>query len=263
MLRKITISVALTLTMFALGCGNGSERKDRAKAVETGPTAQELFLQGNAKLDGQSWDEAITLYGKAVERDPSRWDIYMNKAIAHSKAAEFEEAVGAIELGFQNGGSQEPELYYNLGNIYQERGMYKESIESYRAGLAYRDGAHIDSLINIGAAYVFLRQFEEATATYEHLQSVAPDEPAALHGLALIQHLQDNHEVAVELYEQVHAMAPDFANSYFNKGSVLAKMEKWEEAIGAMNDYLRYAPDGPYADQAQNRIEFYRTRAKQ
>lgn len=260
MLRRITLMVAALLVMFSLGCGNKNEPKKRPEAVEPGPTAQELFLAGNAELDKANYRGAISAYSKAVYRDPSRWDIYMNKAIAHSKAAEFEDALGAVETAFQNGGSEQPDLYYNLGNIYQERGMYKEAIESYRAGLVYRAGPHIDSLVNIGAAYVFLRQFDEAGATYDHLRQIAPDEPAALHGLALIQHLQDNYQQAADMYGEVHIMAPDFANSYFNRGSVLAKMEKWDEAIDAMNSYLRYAPQGPYAKSAQSRIEFYRTK---
>jgi hypothetical protein len=38
-------------------------------------------------------------------------------------------------------------------------------------------------------------------------------------------------------------------------------MEKWDEAITAMNAYLRYAPDGPYADKARNNIDRYRSKA--
>ncbi len=259
---RLASAVVLIIATTALGCGNNSDRNVRPDAVETGPTAQEFFLAGNAALNEEDYRSAIREYSKAVEKDPKRWDAHMNKAIAHSRSAEFELALGSIEQAFQNGGADQAEVYYNLGNIYQERGMYKESIAAYRAGLSYRDGTHVDSLINIGAAYVFLRRFEEATATFEHLRDVAPDEPAALHGLALIQHLQDNYQVAVELYEEVHAMAPSFANSYFNKASVLARQEKWQEAIDSLRSYLRYAPDGPYAKKAKASIQRYETKAK-
>lgn len=251
--------VALSLTS---ACSSTPTKKDEdATADETEQadsapktSAQELFVQGNKALDAKDFDNAIALYEQALERDDARWDIYMNKAIAHSAQQQFSPAIEAIDQALTHGGDTQPEVYFNLGNIYQNRGLYAQSIKAYRTSLALRDRPHVDTLINIAGALVLMRQFDQAKATYEKLEQLAPDDPRVYLGLGLVEQMKDHLEDALAYYEQAITMEPDFGQGWFNKAVLLTQMGRKDDALQSYQRYLDVAPDGPYADQASRRI---------
>lgn len=258
----------LLFSIAFIGCSrNKTATKRTPVPVEPepepeGPTAQDLFVQGNTHLDQGSWEQAIKSYDDAIEQDPGRWKIYMNRGIAQARAADFEGALASFELAIENGGTEEPELYFNLGNVYQERGLYSESVDAYRTSLAYRDQPHVDTLVNLGAAYVFLKQWDDADETYDYIQSVAPDDPRPVHGKGLVRQLQAQYSDAIQYYEQAHSIDPNFALAYYNKASCYHRQKEYDQAIRALQNYLRIAPDGPSADRAKSQIELYEKEKK-
>lgn len=217
-------------------------------------SAQELFLQGNQALDQHDFDRAIAIYNRGIQQDPARWDIYMNKAIAQSAKHEFTQAVSTIDQALSNGGDKQPEVYFNLGNIYQNRGLYGQSIKAYRTSLALRDAPHVDTIMNIAAAQLFMRDTDGAEETYRYLLTLAPDDARIYLGLGLIAQMRDQYQNALEQYDHVILIAPDYEQVYFNKASLLHALERYPEAIENFEHYLQLAPEGPYAERARWRI---------
>lgn len=267
-MRRTTLAfrctlLILLLSITAAACSrNKTTTKRQVTVVEPtepkGPSAQDLFVKGNKQLDNGAWKKAVKSYDAAIEQDPKRWEIYMNRGIALSRTADFGPALASFELALQNGGAKNPELYFNLGNLYQERGMYSESVDAYRTSLAYRDKPHVDTLVNLGAAYVFLKRWDAADQTYDYIQSIAPDDPRPVHGKGLVRQLQAQYADALQFYQQAHSIDPNFALSYFNEASCFARQEKYDDAIRSLQDYLRVAPDGPNAKRAKSLSEHYR-----
>lgn len=218
-------------------------------------SAQELFLQANQKLDQEEFEKAIALYDRALQVDPKRWDASMNKGIAYSSLQKFNEAVNAMDTALTNGGDTHPEVYYNLGNIYQNRGLYAQSIKAYRAGLALRERPHIDSVMNIAAALMFMRETDQAEQTYEYLKTLAPDDARIYLGLGLLEQMRDHYKAAIEHYDHAILINPEFAQAYYNKGSLQRLAKKYPEALTSFERYLEVAPNGPYAKSAKIRIK--------
>ncbi len=225
-----------------------------------GVASQEYFVQGVQKLDSKDYAGAVADFKLAEKRDPSRWDIHMNTAIAYSSDAKFSEALNAIEQAFRAGGDKEAIVYFNLGNIYQERGMYSEAVRAYRAGLAIGDPKDTDTLINLGAAYIFSFEYDSAISTFEFVRSFAPDDPRPVHGIGLALQAQNRYADALEMYEQANMMSPAFAQAYFNKGWVLAALGRWQDAIDSMETYIAKDPNGPYLRRAAGHIRFYQSK---
>jgi len=240
-------------------CSSSPDKPD--KVIRTnGVAAQEFFVQGVQKLDGQDYAGAVADFKLAEKRHPQRWDIHMNTAIAYSRDAKFSEALASIEKAFRNGGDKEAIVYFNLGNIYQERGMYSEAIRAYRAGLAIGDPKDIDTLINLGAAYMFSFEYDNAISTFEFVQSFAPDDPRPLHGIGLALQAQNRYADALEMYERANSVAPNFAQAYFNKSWVLAALGRWQDAIDSMETYIAKDPNGPYLKRAAGHIRIYKSK---
>jgi tetratricopeptide (TPR) repeat protein len=252
--------LVLLFSIAIVGCSRNKTTTKRPVSVEPepkGPTAQELFVKGNKQLDKGAWKKAIKTYDDAIEQDPERWEIYMNRGIAQSRVPDFEAALASFELALQHGGTEEPELYFNLGNLYQERGLYSESVDAYRTSLAYRDQPHVDTLVNLGAAYVFLKRWDAADQTYDYIRSIAPDDPRPVHGKGLVRQLQSQYADAIQFYEQAHSIDPNFALSYYNAATCYSRQKNYDEAIRAMQDYIRVDPDGPSVKRAKGLIKLY------
>ena len=79
-----------------------------ASAASTSPSAEDKAAaeehkkEGNARMNGKQYDEAIDAYTKAIERDPSNPVYFSNRAAAHSSKTDHLSAVvdaeKAIEL---------------------------------------------------------------------------------------------------------------------------------------------------------------------
>ncbi|MFB6350903.1 MAG: tetratricopeptide repeat protein, partial [Bradymonadaceae bacterium] len=148
-------------------------------------------------------------------------------------------------------------VYYNLGNIYQKRGMYDQAIKAYRTSLSYRDDIDVDTLVNIGGALTILGKRDAARTAYERARKKAPRDPRVPHGLAILLHLDGEYQAALDTYGQLHSMAPDYARAYYDKARPLLELDRTRDAIGALEQYLELAPDGDYAQKARERIKTY------
>ena len=89
------------------------------------------------------------------------------------------------------------------------------------------------------------------------MRSFAPDDPRPLHGIGLALQAQNRYADALDMYQQANAVAPNFAQAYFNKGWVLAALGRWQDAINSMEQYIAKDPNGPYIKRAEGHIRFY------
>lgn len=270
-------AATLALTAATVGCSSSNTQRADDSSTEArssssstdasegddGPSAQRLFERGNDRLDEGDWSGAIEHYRKAAERDDDRWDVHLNLAIALSKDNQFEEAIRSIRRAFEAGGDDEPEVYYNLGNIYQERGLYHDAIRAYRTSLSHRDGADLDTLVNIGSALTILDRLDDARATYRRAAEIDPRDPRVLHGRAVVLFLEGKHRESVDAYRRVHEVAPDYAPAYYDQSAPYVRLDEYDEAIRVLEKYLEIAPDGQHADGAEALIENYRARIEE
>ncbi|WP_164855887.1 tetratricopeptide repeat protein [Lujinxingia sediminis] len=263
-LRALLIAGAILSCAPACSSSNASKSdelptEERVEAPSI--SVQELVLQGNEALDARAWDDAIAAYDEVLAIDQQRWDVHMNRAIALTFALRYDDAIAAIGDALSAGGQDEPQVYFNLGNIYQERGLYQNAITAYRASMAADDDRlDVDTLLNIGAAYMFLRAHPQSRQALEKAAELAPDDPRPVHSLGILAFSEENPDEALKYYNEVRALDPNYAPAYFNQGFILAKLGETEEAARAFERYLELAPEGPYATRARNQANRLRRR---
>lgn len=255
--------LCLIVSGLAIGCSSTPSAKDdqpdekltEQTQDEPERSAQDFVIQGNSALDEGDFEQATRHFDEALSRDPERWEIHMNKAIAHSAQREFSEAVAAIDQALAHGGDQQPEVYFNLGNIYQNRGLYAQSVKAYRTSLAVRGEPHVDTLVNLAAGLAMMRAYGPAEQAYEEVRTLAPDDPRPYVGLGLVYHLRGQYDVALRHYEQAVDIDPNHAQAWFNKAALHNTTDDEDGAIESYRRYLQVAPDGPHAKRAANRLQ--------
>lgn len=249
-----------------VACSSTPEQKEDSgkplveKQVKYDPvTADTNAKAGHDALAAGDWKAAEAAYGRAIARNPQSWELRMNRAIALSMIPDFEAAMGEMQQAASQGGKDSWQFWFNMGNLYQNRGMYEESIKAYRAALGLHPTPHVDTLLNLGAGYLFVQRFAEARQTFEYVVELVPNDPRPHNNLALILQMEQKYPEAVAAYEQVHQLDPNYAQAYFNKADALGGgMGKNAEAIAAFERYIALEPDGPYVARAKNRIDVLR-----
>jgi tetratricopeptide (TPR) repeat protein len=236
---------------------SSSQPKATADEPESGPSAQELFVKGNEFLDRGEWERAIETYDEALKRE-KRWDLYLNKAIAHSSNTQFEAALDAIEKSLAHGGQDRASVYFNLGNVYQNRGLYNHALKAYRASLAHRDDLDADTLVNIGSTLTILGRYEDAKTTYERAEKLAPNDPRIKHGFAVLLYMEDEDQKSLDAFNQLLSMAPEYADGYYDRAHVRARQDDYRRAIEDLKRYLELEPKSHRKAKVEALIDTYR-----
>lgn len=260
--------LAASLLMWGVGC----KSKPEVKNINDGPSlikqaknqGAELEVQryeasieaARLAIEGKQYKDAARAYEEAIKMQPENWELYMDLGIVRSKEPDFLGAVEAISQAMERGGREDWRTWYNLGNVYQNRGLYKESTDAYRVAIGLQDEPHVPTLLNLGSGYIFLRRYDEAEQTLEYTRGVAPGEVRVVHNMALILHMKRDFQKALAKYDEAVQMDPNFAQSHYNRGDVLIELKRYDEAISAYGQYSTLEPTGPYIKRALRKIEW-------
>src|SRR5919106_4796515 len=87
-----------------------------------------------------------------------------------------------------------------LAEEYRRAGQYEEAIETCRSGLQ-RHPAYLSAHVTLGRALLELGRFDEAREELEHVLRAAPENLAAIRGLAEIHHRRGELPEALEQYK--------------------------------------------------------------
>lgn len=258
---RIALVALFATTAFSAACSSSPEVPDdnpaemAAADAEAEAELQKTFVQANDALDAGDWSRAAALYGEVIDADPERWDAHMNRGIALMKDLEFDAATDAFEDAIHHGGGDEPIVYFNLGNLYQERGLYEPAIDAYRHSMAVAGSVDYDTLLNISACFTFLNAHDKARQTIDRALKLNPDDPRGHLTLGTLKYSDDRPEEALEVFDELLASHPDLGPAHYNRAFVLMRMEKLEEAREGFQTYLEVAPDGPYVTQSESNID--------
>jgi tetratricopeptide (TPR) repeat protein len=165
-----------------------------------------LHRQGMVCAQRGQLEEAASLIGQAVDRDPGSAD-----------------------------------ALNNLGTVVSRFGRYGEAVALYRRAIEIKpDFAAAHS--NLGAALQGLGRLDAAIECYEAALALAPDQAKAHYHLGNLLQAQNRNEAAVASYTEALALEPGNAGGHNNLGSALAALGRLDEARHAFEAAIALAP---------------------
>lgn len=163
-----------------------------------------------------TWSDPLTLLQDTVRKSPDKRRVHYNLATTLSAAGRIDEAIDHFREAIRLGPT--PEEYNNLGSAYQEKGMILQAIEQHLHALAL-DQSSAEAYFNLGRAYLVSNgRTADAIAMFTtalSLRKVYPDASVNL-GAAYIRAKQ--YEEAIRVLGPVIAAAPGRADARFNRG---------------------------------------------
>lgn len=200
------------------GAMGAEEVKKAAARVEN---IKKTFAEGATLTNEGKYDEAIVKFNAVIVEIPKCFDCYNNLGTIYARKREWDKAEEAfkkvIELSPDN-----VEAYHGLANVYNAQKKFTE---------AQQMSAEASKRLTAGGA--------------------AGGSAAALYNAAVISWNSNDFAKAHELLSQAVKAEPAHADSHFMLGRVLINLGKLGEAATEFETYLKLAPTGPNAKEAQ------------
>ncbi|MEM1368202.1 MAG: glycosyltransferase [Cyanobacteria bacterium P01_H01_bin.15] len=176
---------------------------------------------------------------------------YSPKAIAALNKTE--RAKRAMEK-FYNEHPTDPYVCAKLGAIYLQLDRREEGLKLLETGLINADkNPHLIYELNYHLGNAYRSQDPNGAVNYYQMalkqKLLPPLKLGAYNNLGSLLVAGQEHEMAVQAYDQVLKIDPTFAIGYYNKGLALRGIGDFKGAIAAYQKTIELVPDYPWAYQ--------------
>jgi tetratricopeptide (TPR) repeat protein len=148
----------------------------------------------------------------------------------------------------------EAKIMYNRGTVLAGAGDYAKAKEEFTLALR-ADPRFVDAGYNLAVVMLATGEPERAVAILEQVMAIRPD--VAMFEFALGKAHFDAERVpaALEHFEIAVQLDPSLEDARFARAVALLGMGQREEAVFALDHYLREFPDGTWAENARAELE--------
>lgn len=152
------------------------------------------------------------------------------------------------------------QIYFNIGDIYREKGEFDKANEQYAIAQAKaKEKADIIMQAKALAAFgeICLRQEKYKEAGEYFTQSIAlnPKDEILAYNVAEIFFGRNQTDKAIEYYQLATQIKPEWSEPYLKMGYAYLNKGDMKAAIAALNEFLKHDPESPQAPVVQSLIE--------
>lgn len=205
-------------------------------------------------MQSGDFNAALEHFNKAVaasHRDPKplvlRAEIYQRR---HDYERAFSDLTEAIRVAPPD----DPNPYQQRASVRAATGNFKGVIEDLDNAIRI-DPRHVKDYINRGFAYEQMGQLEKARADYEMAHQVDAKSPLSYEYLGGLDLKEGKGAEALKRMNQAVETAPGMSEARLNRGVILMKLGRVDEAIKDYFDAIRLDPRS--ADAYQDRATAY------
>lgn len=172
-------------------------------------------------------EEALSNLQYLVKYFSEDEEIQYNLGILYEKVKDFENAKESYKKAIDI--SPQADFYYNLGEVLVELKEWDEAIDAFKFVLQSdpRDG---NCYFNLGVCYYNKDELNLATDNFQQAVNMNPQDIFAHFYLGNIYQSNGLTNFAIESYNKVLSISPDYSWAYFNLASIAFKNENFEEA---------------------------------
>lgn len=181
-------------------------------------TAKELYVQGVQKMEDQQYEEAVTLFNKAVSEDPKNPAYLLKRGEAKYRSGKSIFAIQDFNRVIQL--DSENSMAYALRSaIYVELKDYKSAIEDCKKAIEI-DPDNETAYVRMGDAYSSMepKNWIEAMKSYNYAINLNPNNKLALHNRGVAKKELKDYHGAIEDFNKAILLDAEFGSSYMNRG---------------------------------------------
>ncbi len=247
--ENIRRALVLMLALALLGTGCAADKAYREKLARENRDRGERYLAMNET------SKALEQFLKALEVYPDDPYLHYDLALAYDMKGALDKTEyhlkEAIELK-----TDYSDAYNYLGFVYFRNGKVDEAIKYYHKALdnmLYQNPQ--DANLNLGVAYLSLKEYEKAVVQLEEAIRLVPDFTAAYNSLGQAYEGLGQYDKARFNYEKALELNPQYANAYLNLGKLLYRSGERKKARWSFTQVIRLAPGSKMVTEAQSYLK--------
>ncbi|MHB1279602.1 MAG: tetratricopeptide repeat protein [Bacteroidia bacterium] len=201
------------------------------------------LLYGNIAYGMNDISDAQTAIKRAIELKPDYKEAYLRLARMHYDLKDFENANKMLEK-LSKAVGELPESYFLFGMIKKELSDTSSSIANFQKAVALNND-YYDAYMQLG----LLLGAQENKLGIDYLNNairLKGNSTEALYARGKLYQDLGYYKQAVEDYDRIITINPDYAAAYYNVGWINFRVEKFEPAIEYFNKAI--IADETYAD---------------
>lgn len=210
------------------------------KAIRLGlDTSRVHYLLGRAYHQEQKWEQAINEYKKAIQIRPQA-EIYFYCGNAHYANHLYERAA----QNFQQALILDPKdinSLNNLGYAYVNLNKFDDAFKVFSEVLAL-DSNYVEALIGQGIVFYKNKKYEQAIGEYKKVLEIDPTNKKVNYYLGQSYYADGEYNEAIKILEKASAEGPYFANSLYYLGLAYQEIGETDKAIEIFQSALKIAP---------------------
>ena len=213
---------------------------DRVRDMERARTEQKFNLACSC-LDGKRFARALALAEELASQFPAeiRYTVLRGQAaIAAGDAAALRRSIDVLATATPN---HKQLLLFQAFHCWMTDDV-KGAIERFESA-AQQGPADSWLLCRIGRAYLRMRRWPDAEATFQRALALDPDNAEACYGLSVALPRQGRIEEGIEYGLKAISLLHDFPIAHFQLGAMLSRLGWLERAMQAFDICLAMRPD--------------------
>ena len=211
------------------------------KPVKT--KARQFIKQGDAFFVKGSFDEALTLYLKALEENPKSGDAYIRTGDIFLRKSQYDKSGEAFKKALEINPNNKY-AHFGMADILMEKGDYNEA-EKHLNKCLQIDNKFAPAYTTIGDLYVDKGNPEKAEEAF--LKSLRADPlqkyPDTYIGLGELYFSMGKLEKSLKHFRKAQKKDPFDKDVFLGAAKTLIRMEKYQEADKNFQNALQLAPD--------------------
>jgi protein O-GlcNAc transferase len=199
-----------------------------------------LHQLGMLELQGQRFESAVDLIGKAIQVEPSIAAFHANLGEAYRHLGRRALAIECLKRAV----SIQPELaavHSTLGNLLRAEKLLPEAAAALREAIRLRP-QDAEARTRLGNVLLDLKLPADAAQAFRDALQLAPNEADAHFGLATALQDQSKLDEALAIYQTVLDLNPSYAEAHVNLGIILKDRRSIDDAVARFLKALELKP---------------------
>ncbi|MEM8828543.1 MAG: tetratricopeptide repeat protein [Cyanobacteria bacterium P01_G01_bin.19] len=198
-------------------------------------------------IGNKKYRDAIAYYHRAIEKQPSLAEAYLEWGELLSQSGVTEQAIGCYLQGLKHI-RHNPELYYRLGSLYQLRSKWSQAAVCLQKATQQAPN-HARAYHKLGEVLSSLEQWSDAIASYRQALKCNPDCATSYINLGYALIRLNCWQEAIPAYQKAIELDPDYPWSYYNLAEAYSMLHQWSEAADLYQKAAQIRADLPQLQQ--------------